>query len=219
LGGGVDVKVSKEVFGALIGASLVLTVLYPLGHRRNLKLAKRMAALLEEQLQPQDQEYTWLGGVMGFTGEFKVPGFRKVMVVYRLLPRQSVLWLPFHFLTGDRDTVQALFYLKEPPSQEIHMVKRGLLSRPKIYNLASLKEKRMKRRGSKVRILYERDPDPAERLADFLGDELPLVRHLAVTKEKGVLYLELPLPPSHLEKGASLLGRVVHKRPALEKVI
>ncbi len=207
-------KFPREIFGALIGASLVLTVLYPLGHRRNLRLAKRMAALLEEKLQPRDQEYTWLGGVMGFTGEYEVPGFERVMVVYRLLPRQSVLWLPFHFLTGDNDTVQALFYLKEAPDQELHLVKGGLFNRPRIYNLAILKEKRMRFGGSRFKVLFERDPGPAERLAEFLGEELPLVRHLAVTKEKKVFYLELPLPPSRLERGASLLGRVVHKRPA-----
>jgi len=213
------VRVSGELFGALIGASLILTVLYPVGHRRNLRLAKEMSGLLERELEPLDQEYTWLGGVMGFTGEFKVPGFKKVMVVYRLLPRQSALWLPFHFLTGDRDTVQALFYLDAPPRQEIHLVKGGLFNNPRIYNLASLKEERMRLGGRKFKVLFEKDPHPAERLADFLGEALPLVRHLAVTKEKGVFYLELPLPPSRLKEGASLLGRVVREAPALEKIV
>ena len=212
-------RVSGEVFGVLVGASLVLTVLYPIGHRRNLKLAKKMVSLLEEELKPQDQEYTWLGGVMGFTGEFKVPSFKNVTVVYRLLPRQSALWMPFHFLTGDRDTVQALFYLKKPPRQEIHLVKGGLFNNPRIYNLAYLKEKKVKLGGKKYRVLYEKDPAPAQALAEFLGEALPLVRHLAITKEKGVFYLELPLSPSRLEEGITLLGRVVRETPTLERLV
>ena len=212
-------RVSGPLFGALVGASLALVGAFYVGHKRNLKLARTMASLLERELQPEDQEYTWLGGVMGFTGDFKVASFRKVMVVYRLLPRQSALWLPFHFLTGDRDTVQALYYLKKPPRQELHLVKGGLFNNPKIYNLAYLKEEKVSLGGRKYRVLYEKDPAPARELAAFLGDSLSMVRHLAITKEKGVFYLELPLPPSRLEEGASLLGRLVKEAPSLERLV
>jgi len=211
-------RISGPLFGGLVGASLLLVGAFHVGHKRNLKLITRLSRLLEGCLQPKDQNYTWLGGVMGFTGEYQVPGFKKVMVVYRLLPRQSLLWLPFHFLTGDRDTVQALFYLKGLPSQEFHLVRGGLLNQPKIYNLSLLKAEKKVLAGKVFGVLYERDLSPLDRVVGLLGEDLPLVRHVAVTKEKGVFYLEIPLLPSRLERGAALLGKVARGIPEEERL-
>lgn len=204
-------KISGPLFGGLVGGSLLLVGAFHVGSKRNLKLTTRLSHLLEDSLQPKDQNYTWLGGVMGFTGEYQVPGFKKVMVVYRLLPRQSLLWLPFHFLAGGRDTVQALFYLKGLPSQEFHLVRGGFLKRPKIYNKSLLKVEKKVLAGKAFRILYERDLSPLDRITGLLGEDLPLVRHVAVTKEKGVFYLEIPLVPSRLERGAALLGKLARE--------
>ncbi len=211
-------RISGPLFGGLVGASLLLVGAFHVGHKRNLRLATRFSCLLEGCLQPKDQNYTWLGGVMGFTGEYQVPGFKKVIVVYRLLPRQSLLWVPFHFLTGDRDTVQALFYLNGPPSQEFHLVQGGLLKQPKIYNLSLLKAEKKVLAGKGFKVLYEKDLSLLDRVLGLLGEDLLLVRHVAITKEKGVFYLEIPLPPSRLERGAALLGKVARGIPEEERL-
>ncbi len=201
-------RITGPLFGALVGTSLVLVGAFHVGQKRNLRLATRFSRLLEDHLKPKDQEYTWLGGVMGFTGEYQVAGFKKVMVVYRLLPRQSILWLPFHYLTGDRDKVQVLFYLKKGPSQEFHLVRRGFFNQPKIYNLPQLEVEERDLRGGRFRILYERDLGPLEGVEGLLGEGLSLVHHLAMTTENGVFYLEIPFTPSQQEKVAVLIGAV-----------
>lgn len=52
----------------------------------------------------------------------------------------------------------------------------------------------------------------------LLEGDLPLVPHAAVTKKKGVFYLEILLLPSRLDREAALLGKVAREIPEEERL-
>lgn len=211
-------SISKEAFGVIIAASFVVAVSYQIGHRRNLKLAKRFSSLLETYLSPHDQNYTWLGGVMGFTADFNIKGFREVKIVYRLVPRQSLIWLPLVLLTGGRDTVQVLFYIETPVAQEFHLVRKRFMSNPKIYNLEKLRGASVKLSGVSYRLLFERETTLLEELREALGDKLTKVQHLAITPDHSIFYLSLEVKPSRQEETVAFIKEMRDTIPTLKEI-
>ncbi len=92
---------------AALAATLVLILLFYWGQRTNLKRAHRLAVLLETLTDPEEVEYLWLGGVLGFQARYRAPQRlkgRPLRITLLLLPRHSPLYLPIAWLRnrGDR---------------------------------------------------------------------------------------------------------------------
>ncbi|NPA16076.1 MAG: hypothetical protein GXO44_05960 [Deferribacteres bacterium] len=177
--------ISARLFWGLLGLSLVLVAVFYVGMRKNLRLARMMAEILEAVLKPVDRTYTWLGGVIGFAAEYKVKGFEKVYANFRLFPRHSLLWMPFALLSGRRDTLQLLVFLKCRVGQEFHVVRKGIL-KPKIYN----KDKLKKAEDGSLEFYYEHSLEMRDEVLPVVERLSPFLFHLAITPEKNVFYLE-----------------------------
>ncbi len=178
--------ISSKVFWTLLALSLVLVATFYAGMRKNIRFARRMAEILESVFNPIDKTYTWLGGVIGFAADYKVKGFKKIYANFRLFPRHSLLWFPFAFLSGKKDTLQLLYYLKCNVGQEFHVIKQGML-KPKIYN----KEKLKRIRDKSFDIYYEFSTDMKEEILSIAEKILPFFSHIAVTPQKNIFYIEL----------------------------
>ncbi len=88
-----------------VGISVVISLVYIAGYKKNIKIMKEMAETLEAAFSPKDKLYTYLGGVLGFIAEYQADGFEKISVTLRLIPRQSALYLPFMFVTSGKDSL------------------------------------------------------------------------------------------------------------------
>ena len=175
-----------------IGVSVVISLVYIAGYKKNIKIMKKMAETLEETFQPKDKLYTYLGGVLGFIAEYQVDGFEKVSITLRLIPRQSALYLPFMFVTSGKDSLQIMFYTKKPVVSEFHLIKESFLkmTKPKVYNRSKLKSERIEIEGTKYEMLTENLK--YKKFIEFV----PIFNkrqfnHLAITKEKSIVYVNL----------------------------
>ncbi len=107
----------------LIAGAALLVMGYLLGRRRNLALITRTAKILESALAPQDQQYTWLGGLVGFTASYEgLGGYRQVDATLVLLPRHAALFLPVSYLLFRGDRLFLLGRLSGKLRGEFHLL-------------------------------------------------------------------------------------------------
>ena len=183
-------SVSGKVFIAFILFSALLVWWFYKGVKVNVRRAREVAAVLEDVLCPKDKLYTWLGGVIGFSAEFQVDGFEKVLANFRMIPRHALLWLPFVWVLGRKDNLQLLFYLKKRVPTECHIVKDAPLKRVKVYNRAQLDEEELVVSGVKCKMFYK-NSKLKNKLVRLFEPVSEVARHIALTPEKNVLYLEM----------------------------
>jgi len=179
-----------KLFIALVIFTILLIVVYLRGHKRNMAIIRETADALEDILRPADKTYTWLGGVLGFRADFAVKGFREVQAVLTLLPRQSLLYLPVALLRRPGDRLQLLFYLVRRIDEEVHIIPRQE-RRPHIHNRDRLDSTVKNYRGEEVEILYQANTCMAEKILHTVEGNLENIRHIALTPEKSVFYIEL----------------------------
>ncbi len=199
--GGMTEVLDYRYFAGVVIFTLLLIYAYYNGQRTNLQKIRDTAVSLEKALKPSDKRYTWLGGVAGFSADFNVEGFGEVQAVLTLIPRQSLLYMPFVLLRGAEDRLQMLFFLKEPPPEELHVIPVGK-KHPHIHNMERLKRGVERHGDMDVEILYERDPSVASGIADALAGRLSRVKQISLTPEGAVFYVELfvkDLSPEELE--------------------
>ncbi len=184
---------STKYIALLLAASLIISIIYYFGYRKNVKIIKSIAVALEDALKPKDKLYTYLGGVLGFSVEYKVDGVKKVLANLRLIPRQSVLYLPFMFITSGKDNLQLLFYTKKPLRCEFHLVRKSPLNltKPKIYNRDKLKKEPFILKDTKFDMLYE--SENYDRKFIQIAKLLPIkyFNHLAITTDNNIIYVQL----------------------------
>ncbi len=91
--------------------SIILIIGFYFGRQKNISIMLNFAKHLEELVKPEDKEYQWIGGIAGFKAKFKKRGFKRIEITFTLLPRHSLLFLPFSYLffKGDR-----IFIVIEP---------------------------------------------------------------------------------------------------------
>ncbi len=184
---------STKYIALLLAVSLIISIIYYFGYRKNVKIIKSIAVALEDALKPKDKLYTYLGGVLGFSVEYKVDGVKKVLANLRLIPRQSVLYLPFMFITSGKDNLQLLFYTKKPLRCEFHLVRKSPLNltKPKIYNRDKLKKEPFVLKDTKFDMLYE--SENYDRKFIQIAKLLPIkyFNHLAITTDNNIIYVQL----------------------------
>ncbi|MDL1970708.1 MAG: hypothetical protein LWW94_07005 [Candidatus Desulfofervidaceae bacterium] len=151
---------------------------------------------------------------MGFTAEYYTPPFKKIKVVLCLKPRQSLLYWPFGLITGSKDKIQVLFYLPWQIKEERHLVKKQLRM-PKIYNQAKMKSTDILFQNQKFQLFFETTPFETQLLERLTPTQLSALKHLALTKENHILYVEFHFRPHKIEEisqAIRLLASVYQKR-------
>ena len=177
-------------FIALLIFTALLMVLYYRGHRKNMSIIQTVATTVEKSLDPTDKNYTWLGGVTGFSSTYTVKVFKEVEAVLTLRPRQSPLYLPFMLIGSVRDRLQVLFFLNDRITEESHIIPLKA-KRPIIHNRESLKSIDEECAGIRIEILYDNSPSFAKEIACIVQDDLASVNHIALTPDRSVFYIEI----------------------------
>ncbi len=95
------------ILTAAVIATLLLIAGFAWGQRVNLRFAHEVATLLETLAEPEEVEYLWLGGVLGFRAEYRQAQHLEghtLAVTLLMLPRHAFLYWPIAWLRqrGDR---------------------------------------------------------------------------------------------------------------------
>ncbi len=196
-------NLSNFGFIILLILSGVIAILYYVGYRKNIKAIEDVSKALERGLNPKKKEYIWLGGALGFTGNFEVQGFKKVSASVFMLPRQSVLYYPFSLITTGYDRLEVLFFLKEEVRNEVHIIKEVKFpyKMPKIFNVDLLKKEKIKINERSFILLYKNKTKDIEAILSLVYALEPLgIMHIALTPSNRVLYVKLKIDLNLIDK-------------------
>lgn len=184
---------NQDLFILFVLAAGIIVMAFFWGRRRNLSLIRAFGKELENAIKPEDQEYTWLGGEIGFRADYVTKGpFKKVEATVALLPRQSLLYYPISKLTSGYDKLYVVFHPIKKIIREIHVIEK----RYHRFRLSGLKEeprfaKEEVRLGEKTLKVLSEDRRLSSDLVSWIR-HLPnpaLLKHIALVPETGTVYL------------------------------
>lgn len=117
------------IFLLFILLSIVISLLYMFGFKKNYKKIKEVAFTLENILKPTDTKYTWIGGVIGFKANYKLEAFTEILINYTNLPRQSTLYMPIALLFGRYDRLELKVVLPENSNINLSVKSKSLVDK------------------------------------------------------------------------------------------
>lgn len=211
-------NVNSWVFPVLVISALVVAIAYFLGRRNNLILMKRYANVLENALKPDDQQYTWLGGYIGFKAEYKGKWgvINKVRPTLHLKPRLSLLYYPIALLTMRHDKLYIVMETSKDIQGEAHLIQKGYyrIIGPNIENVEKFHRRDVNLGGKDFELFYQERKE-GERLlswAQELTTEFNHVKHLSFTSSTNVIY-------AFIEPKEDLITTLLKKMPALAQAV
>lgn len=189
---------SSPYFYLLIAASLLLSLGYMWGRRRNTKIFRSAFNGLIAVLKPKDQQFTNIGGLSGYHANI-VPRnskfIRRVDATITLLPRQSWLWYPFSLIIRKFDRLYAVFFLSAKACgaiEEGHLIEDRYsgFGGAKIENADQLTKETIEWSGKTFHLYYQSEQVKTElqRCIQILGEAGP-VRHVALVPEQERMWL------------------------------
>lgn len=192
---------NQPVFYLFIAATILLSLGYGWGKRRNRRIVHSAFDAITEVLRPKDQTFTNIGGLTGYHANF-IPErnryIKQVDATMTLLPRQSWLWYPFSRMIRRFDRLFLSFHLARRAAgtlREGHLIEKSYSTfmGAKIENADSL-EKETFQWGSKTFYLYYRNPAvkaEMERCRERIGADPGPLRHVALVPKRDRLFIFL----------------------------
>ena len=206
------------IFVLLVTVALVVTMGYFFGRRKNLVLMQRYANVLEQALKPADQQYTWLGGYIGFKAEYKGKWgvVKKVSPTLHLKPRLSLLYYPVALLTMRHDKLYLIMETAKEIQGEAHLIQKGYyrVIGPNIKNVEKFRRQEVNLGGRDFELLCK-ERKQGERLLSWargLMTDFNRVKHLSFTSSTNVLY-------ALIEPEEDLITTLLAKMPALAQAV
>ncbi len=188
---------TQPVFYLFLAVSLLLSLGYVWGKRKNTKIHLSAFNAVVGFLRPKDQTFTNIGGLTGYHANIvphKNKIIRRVDLTLTLLPRQSWLYLPFSLMIKHTDRLYTtlLFGKKVKPSfGEGHLIEekfgktgQGAITDKDRFNSEAVLW------GDKTFILYTEDEELNMAFKDLLErvkDPLT-IKHIAINPGEGKAY-------------------------------
>lgn len=195
----------QPVFYLFVAATILLSLGYGWGKRRNRRIITSAFDAITAVLHPQDQTFTNIGGLTGYHANFipqKNRLIKQVDATMTLLPRQSWLWYPFSRMIRRFDRLFLSFHLGKKAAgalREGHLIEKGYASfaGASIENADSL-QKETFQWGKHTFFLYYKDETvkrEMERCRDLVGATPGPLRHVALVPKRNRLFVFLiPVP-------------------------
>ncbi|MDI3475711.1 MAG: hypothetical protein PWQ79_902 [Thermococcaceae archaeon] len=189
---------------------------YYRGRKLNLLLMEHYIRAVKEVVKPEDENYTWLGGYIGFRAEYKVnrDNIRKFEYTLTLLPRHSILYFPISLVTSRHDK---LFIVVKPFAQikrEAHLIQKGYYRfKPKIENEPLLQREVIEVAGKEYEALFEKKRD-VERLKSLLESmsKPHNIKHVSITPSTNVLYVFMKPEPETIGEDVEKIVRFANEK-------
>jgi hypothetical protein len=176
----------QPLFYLFIAFSFLLGLGFFWGKRINRNIFLSAFNDLVKVINPVDQTFTNIGGLIGFHANFitaKKSPVEKVDATITLLPRQSLLYLPVSKLIWKYDRLFITIHLKNAPVAEGHLIEIGYarFRGPKITN-ADRMEREVIKWGGRDYFMYYEQQRIRDMLARFVSDnpDPGAVRHIAL---------------------------------------
>ena len=187
---------------------------YLWGRRANWRIIRETAQACERALRPQDQTYTWIGGLIGYKADYVVRRghLNRVEATLTALPRHSLLYLPISWAWRRHDTLYLLLRPNQPLRMRghVYLVRPGLW-RPRIPAPEELREEWLQVDGHRYRLLYSTSTS-RELLRQLVqAARSPLVRHVSINPDEGALYCRMAARPDLIEPVVARLARLVEQ--------
>ena len=153
------------LFYILIFISIVLSIGYFVGRKKNRKIAFNAMEALKELIKPEDQTITNIGGVVGYHVEMEFKpsrNIKKLAGTITLLPRHSLLYLPISKIYRKFDRFYMKIELKKlQEMSEIHFLAEPFLDkyRQNLKDNSKLKHKYEQFNGRKFCYVYKDESD------------------------------------------------------------
>jgi hypothetical protein len=187
-------SVTSWLFPLLIIFAIVVAVGYFFGRRKNVILMRQYARAIEAALKPTDQQYTWIGGYIGFKGEYKVKQetVKEVKATLHLKPRHSLLYYPIAKLTMRHDKLYIVMETSKSVDGEAHLIQKGYyrMLGPGIEDKGRFHKKYVKLGDRDFELLYQDRKGEAQLLpwAQSLKVDFRRIKHLSFTSSTNVIY-------------------------------
>lgn len=156
----------------LIALAFATTLGYLAGREKNRKIGRMIGSAAEKVLQPAETEYINIGGALGhnFTFGMKSP-YTEAKGTFTLLPRHSVLYLPFSLLISRHDRFYLHLFTEVDLLGEGHIIAEKYFPKMRvdIAGMERLKRERMSAGGCAFILLYD-NPHLLKRLRLLLEE-------------------------------------------------
>lgn len=210
-----NVEVANHpAFYLLIAASILLSLGYLWGSRRNKRIFLNAFDALITVFRPKDQQFTNIGGLSGYHANL-VPHrnkyIRRIDATITLLARQSWLYFPISRLTRKFDRLFMIFFLSPQATgllTEGHIIEKQY---SRIRGAHIEHEDRLDRYtfawgGHSFTLYYEdeRVKTELEHCIQMLGEPLTL-RHIALVPERERMYVFMVPRQRSVERVVSVL--------------
>ncbi len=190
--GAADVT-QQPVFYLFIAITILLTLGYSWGRRRNKRIYLSAFTALVDTLSPKDQNFTTIGGLTGYHANlipYHNKFIRRVDATITLLPRQSWLYYPFSKMTRKYDRLFITFFYSPKAKnllREGHLIENhySRFRGPKITNEESLQHEQIRWGNTSFHLYYASDEERRHLLS--LKDTLESpgeLRHIALVPDK-----------------------------------
>jgi len=188
--------IGQPVFFLFIAFSFLLSAGYLWGRRQNKAIFRAAFQDLTAVIQPDDQTFTNIGGVIGYHAELlikkKGAWLSRVDATITLLPRHALLYLPLSMLIRRYDRLFITLQVKAPPPAEGHLIEvrhegfRGT----KIENARRLGREAVTWGGRDFHLYYESETVRGQfaRLMQEHPDP-GVVRHIALVPQQKKVFI------------------------------
>ena len=179
------------------------------GRKLNLLLMEHYIKVIKDIVKPEDENYVWLGGYIGFRADYKVnrQNIKKFEFTLTLLPRQSLLYFPVSLVTSRHDKLYVVIRPFNNIRREAHLIQKGYYRlRPDIEN-EDLLQKETVRIGSKdYEALYEKKRDimKLKELVESLSKP-GNIKHISLTPKTNVFYVQMKPEPETISEDVKKL--------------
>ncbi|MCX7634971.1 MAG: hypothetical protein N2Z74_04420 [Syntrophales bacterium] len=181
---------AEPLFYLFIAFSALLGFGYFWGRRVNTRLFRSAFEDLVAAVQPVDQTFTNIGGLIGYHAVLHLPKkhpVERVDATITFLPRHAWLWMPVSKILRRYDRLFVTIHLRRPPVAEGHLIEKGYarFRGPKITNAERLGKEPI-RWGGYDFIAYFSDEAMRRKLAKFVetNPDPGIVRHIALVPEQ-----------------------------------
>ncbi|ASJ12745.1 hypothetical protein [Thermococcus thioreducens] len=192
------------------------TIQFYKGRKLNLQLMYHYLKSIEEVVKPEDKEYVWLGGYIGFRATYKVnrENIRKFEYTLTLLPRHSLLYFPIALITSRHDKLYVVVKPFAQIKREAHLIQKGYYRmRPDIENEPLLQKEVIEIAGKKYEALYEKRRDIEGLRALIEGMSKPHnVKHISLTPKTNVFYVLMKPEPDTIGEDVEKILRFANEK-------
>jgi len=210
---------STWLLPVIIVGALLTTASYFVGRSRNATLMKLYASAAETELKPLDQQYTWVGGYIGYRAEYKVKDdiVKMFKTTLHLRPRMSLLYYPVARFTMPHDKFYVVVECKRSLPGEAHLIRKGQYRfvPAGIDHIEQFRRRWVTIGGVEFELLYLDSRGENELLhwaESIKADDYSMINHLSFTSSTNVIY-------AYMNPSVDLIAAVLHTAPAFAKTI